>query len=357
MSPTDYIYRSAQQSILRPLYRRLFWNRVLDALPQSLSPNTMTLISTACCAASFVLAVTLRESALALSTAAVLVIAYLTLDNLDGAQARRVGRSTRLGEFLDHWLDTLNNGFVVLGACFAAGLPLLLTLGVICFGTLAFFAVQWELRHTGVFRMGRIADIEGNTTVALLYATLAVFGADSLHFQLVPQLPTVAVLIGCGVMAQSIWTVLMAVVRVRSGHVDFAPAVFAQLAVVSWAAFGGLSLEIALVIAFFLNPVFTSRPVLGRLLGRVTPALDRAVAAGLATAAIAGALGWSAGYDDAIGAATAAVLLGVTLHHFSVAVRALRSESRVGPGEIGPPPKPDDESLEARTSEGLPLAS
>ena len=142
MAHPRYAYDSAQQSLLLPLYRKFFWGPLLRWIPRSLAPNAMTLISTLCCATSFALAATLRDSPLALLAAAGLVVAYFTLDNLDGAQARRLGRSSRLGEFLDHWLDTLNNGFVVLGACLAADLPGLLSLGVLACGSLAFFAVQ-----------------------------------------------------------------------------------------------------------------------------------------------------------------------------------------------------------------------
>ena len=115
---------------------------MLEFLPDSWSPNHLTLASTLACATSFLLATLANESTPAMLAAALLVFAYVSLDNMDGAQARRTNRSSRLGEFLDHWLDTLNNGFVVLGACFAVGLEPLLTLLVLSAPTLAFFGVQ-----------------------------------------------------------------------------------------------------------------------------------------------------------------------------------------------------------------------
>jgi phosphatidylglycerophosphate synthase len=291
MSESKYVYESHQDSILRPYYQRFLWNAILDALPEWLAPNTMTLIATLACALSFVLAATLGHHPLALLVCAFLILTYLTLDNLDGAQARKYGRSSHLGEFLDHWLDTINNGFVFLGACLAAGLPSGLTLAVLACGTLAFYSVQWELRATGVFRMGRIADIEGNTTVALLYVAIAVLGRDLFHTVPVEGGPSIAVLIGVGVMGQALMTLSAAVTRVSEHRGDYVPVVIAHAILLIWAYQGGLSAPVYLGIALFMNPVFTTRPIFIRLLQRDTKALDWTVVAALMLLALASELG------------------------------------------------------------------
>ena len=109
-----------------------------------------------------------------------------------------------------------------------------MTLGVLACGSLAFFAVQWELRHTGVFRVGRVGDIEGNTTVALLYVALAVFGADALQVAPVPGLPPLAIWLGLGVMGQALWTVASALRNVSHRRRDFLPHALSQAVVVGW---------------------------------------------------------------------------------------------------------------------------
>ena len=325
MTRPDYAYQSSQESILRPYYMRFLWNHILRVLPRSLSPNLMTLIATGCCALSFVLAATLRDHPVALVAAAVLILAYLTLDNLDGAQARRIGRSTRLGEFLDHWLDTLNNGFVVLGACFAAGLPPRLTLVVLSAASLAFYAVQWELRQTGVFRMGRLADVEGNTTVALLYLALAALGPDCFQARPIAGLPNLAVWLGCGVAGQAVWTGISALRRVPDRRASFVPITLAHAALLAWAAADARRSALPfLAIAYFLNPVFTSGPVLGRLLGLTTSRFDWSVVAVLvagAGAAWAGSLPADASAPPLL---VAAGLAALTLRYCLLAVSALR---------------------------------
>lgn len=328
MPTQPYAYQSEQASLLKPYYQRWLWDGILKALPVWLSPNAMTVIGTLCCAASFVIAITLNQSPAALLVAAVLIIAYLSLDNLDGAQARRLGKSSRLGEFLDHWLDTLNNGFVVIGACVAADLPPMLTLAVLCCGTVAFFAVQWELRNTGVFRMGRIADIEGNTSVALLYVGLAVFGREAFQIQLLPGLPTGATLLGCGVIAQALWTSFTAARQAPERLHEFAPLVAASGALYLWAGLGDASPVAFLTAAFFLNPVFTSGPIRQRLqLGRMSSSVDWTVAGGIGAAALLalfGALG--AFYGELVVVGVIVSLAALTLRYFVASLVKLNAK-------------------------------
>lgn len=307
MTRPSYTYQSAQESILLPYYRRFIWGPALELIPESVAPNTLTAISTLSCGLSFVLAATFPHDAIAMVAAALLVFVYLSLDNMDGAQARRSGRSSRLGEFLDHWLDTLNNGFVTLGACLAVGLPPLFALGVFAVTTLAFFAVQWELRRTGVFRMGRIADVEGNTAVCGLYLLIAFAGPEYFAWRPISELPPLAIWLGVGVGGQAAWTFLDAFRRVDGDRMDLVPIGLAFVLLAAWAVLAGRTTDGHLAIAFLANPVFTSRPVLARLLGRSTARADW-----LAVGALIVAL-----------AATTTGLIGDAVAPFSWAVAAL----------------------------------
>ena len=311
MAQPDYAYESSQDSILRPYYQRWIWNPLLEVIPASWSPNSLTLLSTLCCALSFLLALFLNESTFAMLMAAVLVFAYVSLDNMDGAHARRTEQSSPLGEFLDHWLDTLNNGFVVLGACAAVGLGPLLTLLVFAAGTLAFFGVQLELRYTGVFRMGRIADIEGNTAVSGLYILVALFGHHLFLSEIFSGGPTIATLIGLGVMGQALMTLATAAWRLKEHISDFFPILLCMSLLIAWMIQGSFSAVGILSIAFFTNPVFTSRPILFRLLGHSTAKADwiaiGAVALGSLFCTYVGGI--------AAGWAVILVMAGITLSH------------------------------------------
>lgn len=321
MAEPDYAYQSSQDSILRPYYQRWLWNPLLEIIPASWSPNSLTLLSTLCCGISFLLASFFNSSTLAMLVAAVLVFAYVSLDNMDGAHARRTEQSSRLGEFLDHWLDTLNNGFVTLGACLAVGLGPLMTLLVFSAATLAFFGVQLELRYTGVFRMGRIADIEGNTAVSGLYILVALFGHSFFSWEIVSEGPTLATLIGLGVMGQALMTLATAAWRLKDHIQDFFPILLGTGILIAWMIQGSFSVTGILLIAFFINPVFTSRPILFRLLGRSTATADWVAIAAIALGSLFSAYvgGIAAGW------AVVLVMVGLTLSHALTTVSALNA--------------------------------
>ena len=329
MARTRYEYQSAQSSVLRPHYRRLVWEPALAIVPETVAPNTLTVLSTAACALSFALAATLAESPAAMVAAALAVFVYVSLDNMDGAQARRAGRSSRLGEFLDHWLDTLNNGFVTLGACLAAGLPPRTALAVLALTTLAFFAVQLELRHTGVFRMGRVADVEGNTAVVLLYLAIAAGGPGLFAVEPVAGLPPLAVWLAVGVGAQAAWTLLSAAKRLPAGRGDLVPIALAHALLLLWAAWVGRVGAAHLAIAFLANPVFTSRPVLARLVSRSTAPLDWTAVGALAFAALASVFGLVPPDGGLLAWAVAGLFAVIALRHATSTIAAVRGEAPV----------------------------
>ena len=325
MDKPRYSYQSAQDSILRPYYQRWVWDPLLRFVPASISPNALTGLSTLSAAASFLLAALGRSNGLAMVGASLCVFAYLSLDNMDGAHARNTGQSSPLGEFLDHWLDTLNNGFIILGACIAVDLSLFFTLLVLSVGTLAFFAVQLELRHTGVFRMGRVADIEGNTAVSGLYLLVALLGPEFFAWAPAQGWPSLAVLLGSGVMAQAAWTFASALWRLETGLADALPMAISLAALLAWGAMPATSpgLEAALLTAcFFANPVFTSRPILARLRGFSTAKAD-AIAVAMILAAFGAAI---VGLADPATLAwfVSAVLVAMTLRYALITVTGLR---------------------------------
>ena len=274
LSPIKYAYDSEQDSVLKPYYQKWVWGPLLEFIPESWSPNSLTFLSTSCCALSFLLASQANPSFVGMLAAGFLVFAYVSLDNMDGAHARRTGKSSRLGEFLDHWLDTLNNGFVVLGACFAVGLEPFLTLLVFSATNLAFYGVQLELRYTGVFRMGRVADIEGNTAVSGLYILIALFGREVFLAEPISGGPSLALIIGLGVMGQALWTLFTAAKRLDGKKNDFIPISAFCAVLIIWFLTGAITSSAALAIAFFVNPVFTSRPILARVLDQSTTLMD-----------------------------------------------------------------------------------
>lgn len=327
MTRARYAYQSEQESILLPYYKRFVWEPALELIPAKVAPNTLTMISTLACGASFVLGATLNHVPAAMVASAFLVFTYLSLDNMDGAQARRCGRSSRLGEFLDHWLDTLNNGFVTLGAALAVGLPFSFALAVLAVGTLAFFSVQWELRQTGVFRMGRVADVEGNTAVCGLYLIVAAAGPGLFAWKPVDTLPPLSVWLGVGVGAQAVWTFVDAYRRTDGDRRSLLPITLCFGLLLTWAISGGTTTAAHLAIGFLANPVFTSRPVLGRLLERSTAGADWTAVSLVGAGLIASLTGLAPPSGGALAWGVAGAFATITAWHGLRSVATLRAEA------------------------------
>lgn len=172
-----YQYISEDRSLLLPFLKRWVWQPMLRVVPYNVSPNALTTLGTFCALASFVFALLIPpKHHVFLFISALLAFAYVTLDNLDGMQARRTQRSSQLGEFLDHWFDCFNTGFIVMGLYFSAGISPSFLILLIAITNMAHFATMWEQRHTGILRLTRFGTIEGILFTTILYASLAFVG-------------------------------------------------------------------------------------------------------------------------------------------------------------------------------------
>ena len=92
-------------ALLYPLYRHIG-----ERLPQSLSPNSIT-IAGAVLGLFGSLTLIFVEASWALLVAPVCYVTYHLCDTLDGYHARKTGRTSTYGDFLDHALD----GVVIAG--------------------------------------------------------------------------------------------------------------------------------------------------------------------------------------------------------------------------------------------------
>src|SRR5258706_3990675 len=148
----NYQYLCEDKSVTYPVLKKYLWAPCLRFIPMRRSANSITLLGNLCSVVAFVfLALTPHTGAtgLAFLLPAAAIFLYLSLDNIDGAQARRSGSSSPLGEFLDHWCDAFNTGFLVLGYCFAMNVPAWQSRLVLRLAGGAYFAATWEHRTTG----------------------------------------------------------------------------------------------------------------------------------------------------------------------------------------------------------------
>jgi phosphatidylglycerophosphate synthase len=102
---------------------------------------------------------------------AILLILFLTGDHIDGFQARRTKTSSALGEFIDHFLDAINNGVVII-IFYLHFYPLdQLVLYLALFTSYAAHSIIFFKQYkTGILRFDRISSFEGVLFISFLLA-------------------------------------------------------------------------------------------------------------------------------------------------------------------------------------------
>jgi phosphatidylglycerophosphate synthase len=170
-------YRSDDRELTVGLYRRLYWNRLTPLLPDALSPNLITVVGqlsvilAAVCAAGAV-----RGTPSLYLASAFLLHVYLTCDNIDGPHARRTGQSSPLGEFLDHGLDALASGALLITGLYVAHVDGLTAASILGIGAVGYISCMWEQYRTGVLVIPTMSASEGVTLISILEVTAFVLG-------------------------------------------------------------------------------------------------------------------------------------------------------------------------------------
>ena len=112
----NYKYNVVEDSIAEKLMNP-FWNWAVRLLPMWMAPNLVTLIGLLIVVGSSMLFLPFDlEMKDAFPTwtyfvSAAAVFTYMTMDVLDGKQARRTGSSSPLGQMFDHGCDAFSIGF------------------------------------------------------------------------------------------------------------------------------------------------------------------------------------------------------------------------------------------------------
>jgi ethanolaminephosphotransferase len=156
----NYRYNGCDDSISYKYLLAPFADYLVQFVPRSIAPNTLTLsallFTVVGAAACFVSRPTMDVPIprwLALYSGFAL-IAYQTLDNMDGRHARRTNSSSALGMLFDHGCDAVNTALIAViistGCC--VGIQLLLILWI---SMMSIFAMAtWEEYITGRLYMG-----------------------------------------------------------------------------------------------------------------------------------------------------------------------------------------------------------
>lgn len=176
-----YDYKCEDHSILLRVLKEPVFMPLVRALPAAITPNQLTMAGHAAIWVSFVGVLLMPSAPAALCAALAAAYAfYVVSDCIDGMLARHSGRMSRLGELLDHGLDSLSIPLVVLGFGLVTHQPawvLLTATGVVGFMN---FATLMHGYRIGYVHLGAIGIIEGILCAAALCGFAALFGLEPL---------------------------------------------------------------------------------------------------------------------------------------------------------------------------------
>lgn len=292
------VYTVRDRSILLPFYKRLVVEPTLKLIPRKVDPNHITHAGHVINLAGIA---TLIAAGPALAAGATwpLFVAIATLqiynwcDNADGAHARRTGRSSALGELLDHGLDMLNTTYIAFAAAIAIGAPPLWWTAMAIVVPTACAVTYWEQAETGLFSLGILNQVESVMVLTLILLVTA-FGGFGVWERIAVGPVTLrhvlmgfVVVQGTGGILHNMWRVVQ---RKRASAVlRVLPLLVFDVAVMGAALIGALAPVAAVIVATSGNVFFGLRSLAQRTAGE-RPKHETGVCVGAAM--IVGLLAW-----------------------------------------------------------------
>jgi phosphatidylglycerophosphate synthase len=151
---------------------------VLSIVPLSVHPNTLSLLTHVVVWITGAFAVVAHHleqpwHSLTLVGAGVGTLCSMIGDSLDGMQARRTDRCSRLGEMMDHWLDAFAVPMVTLGLCAALQLPAWLTAAVHITNSMIYNSQLVLYHHSSRFVHTKTSGVDAQVGVSAGYLVFA----------------------------------------------------------------------------------------------------------------------------------------------------------------------------------------
>jgi len=166
----EYKYQAHDHSLLTPIFKKQVVDRVMRKFPVSIPANLITICSNLFIYFALILAFFYRDyHPLKFLVIAICAFIYLLGDHMDGAQAKRTGTSSPLGEFFDHYLDIFNNGIFIYILYLLFNVSSVYILAVyLLFSYLAHTVLLYEQYQSKWLNFERIGTFEG-VVLAILF--------------------------------------------------------------------------------------------------------------------------------------------------------------------------------------------
>lgn len=181
----EHKYSASGTSLVEP-YMQIYWRWLVEQIPTSWAPNTLTIfgliLNIATSSLLFVFSPDGKSDAprVVYLLCAIGLFLYQSLDAIDGKQARRTGTNTPLGELFDHGCDSVSTVFVGLGTTVALNMgrdPDWMMYEVFA-ATYLFYMAHWQTYVTGTLRFGRFDVTETQLMIIGVYLIDFLFGSS-----------------------------------------------------------------------------------------------------------------------------------------------------------------------------------
>lgn len=263
----DYQYDLEERSLTQHWLTANVWAPLARRVPPAVKPNALTASGALAMVCALVLVrMGVDGNRWGFLGAVACTAWYLTADNIDGPHARRTGQTSQFGEFLDHWLDSINGAILCWASALCLGLsgaPLLVYVG---FVATTYFATMWDQQQTGVLHSERWGANEAILVCMGLFLLLFFLPNASWVAYRPGAITLATLLVGCTVVG-STWTLIKILRRASWRPWGLLPLVL-SVAVLWGLAFAGLVPEyVAAAGVLAINVLFSGSRLFARLAG------------------------------------------------------------------------------------------
>ena len=300
MAEAGLVYTVKDRSVLLPHYKRFVVEPLIRFIPRSVDPNSITHIGHLICLVGVSVLLAFGTFVPAGGTVRVPFIVgvvclqlYNWCDNADGAHARRTGRTSAMGELLDHGLDMLNTTYIAYAAAISIDAPPAWWVGIALVVPAACAATYWEQAETGVFSVGPLNQIESVMLLSSVLLISAVFGFgawDYVHIGPVTARLTVMGFVAATATVTILQNVARVVARLGAAAIPrIAALVLFDLGVLAAMMVGALSPVSAVIVGSAGNVFFGLRSLAMRTAGE-RPTVEKGMVVG--GLLVLGLVGW-----------------------------------------------------------------
>ncbi|MBN1655925.1 MAG: CDP-alcohol phosphatidyltransferase family protein [Deltaproteobacteria bacterium] len=271
LSGEDRKFQCESHSKFDPFFMDKVCTPLLRLIPKSVHPNTISIITHLISWATLFLAYYAWRLGPVWRSVFIVGVAFglvgtITGDYLDGMQARRTNQSSKLGEMMDHWLDTIGAPLNTAAIALAMQMPAWVLAPMHISNVMIYNAQLVLYHHAGVFVHPKASGSGGlfQTSISLIALAFLyrIYGRDNFWVELL--------IIGLGVVGVVLMATNLAFFYIRLKqlvvrHVYFAVFCLGFAALYTWGAIDTLAFLLAITfLSFRINGAYVMSTIINR---------------------------------------------------------------------------------------------